>query len=73
MFADLDPAEDNGFLRAIKIRSTLSFGGEVKPSAPRRKILRHVKNYYSMKETLVGKIHAYFSPSFSRFAKRFTF
>jgi hypothetical protein len=31
------------FLRAIKIRSTTSFGGEVKPSIPCRKILRHVK------------------------------
>jgi hypothetical protein len=27
-------AEDDGILRAIKIRSTTSFGGEVKPSAP---------------------------------------
>jgi hypothetical protein len=35
-------AEGDGFLRAIKIDSTASFGGEVKPSAP-RKIL-HVKN-----------------------------
>jgi hypothetical protein len=33
-FAGLNPVEDNGFLRAIKIRSTISFGGEVKPSAP---------------------------------------
>jgi hypothetical protein len=29
-------------LTAIKIRSTLSFGWEVKPSAPCRKIFRHV-------------------------------
>jgi hypothetical protein len=33
---------DEGFLRTIKIRSTPSFGGEVKPLAPCRKILRHV-------------------------------
>jgi hypothetical protein len=33
----------DGFLRAIKIRSTPSFGWEVKPEAPCRKILRHVK------------------------------
>jgi hypothetical protein len=26
-----------------KIRGTISFGGEVKPSVPCRKILRHVK------------------------------
>jgi hypothetical protein len=32
-----------GFLRAIKIRSSPSFGWEVKPEAPCRKILRHVK------------------------------
>jgi hypothetical protein len=31
------------FLRAIKICSTLSFGGEVKPSAPFREILQHLK------------------------------
>jgi hypothetical protein len=33
-----------GFLRAIKINNTLSFGWEVKPEVPRRKILRHVKD-----------------------------
>jgi hypothetical protein len=38
-----NPAEDEGFLRAIKLRSTTYFGGKVKPSAPCRKILRHVK------------------------------
>jgi hypothetical protein len=32
-FAGSNPAEDDGFLRAIKIRSTTSFGGKVKPSA----------------------------------------
>jgi hypothetical protein len=32
------------FLRAIKIRTTTSCGGEVKPSVPRHKILGHVKN-----------------------------
>jgi hypothetical protein len=34
----------DGFLRAIKIRSTSSFGWEVKPEVQRRKILRHVKD-----------------------------
>jgi hypothetical protein len=33
----------DGFLMAIKIRSTSSFGVEVKPEAPCSKILRHVK------------------------------
>jgi hypothetical protein len=39
-----NPAEGDGFLKAIKIRSTPSFAGEVKPSVPCRKTLRHVKN-----------------------------
>jgi hypothetical protein len=38
-------------LRAINIHSTASFLGEVKLSAPSRKILRHVKNPYGMKHT----------------------
>jgi hypothetical protein len=29
-----NPAEGDGLLMAIKIHSTTSFGGEVKPSAP---------------------------------------
>jgi hypothetical protein len=32
MFGGSNPAEDDGFLRVIKIRSTNSFGGEVKSS-----------------------------------------
>jgi hypothetical protein len=35
---------DDDFLRAIKIYSAPSFG-EVKPEAPRRNILRHLKNH----------------------------
>jgi hypothetical protein len=31
-FAGSNPAEDDGFLRAIKIRSTPSLGTKVKPS-----------------------------------------
>jgi hypothetical protein len=37
------PGQGDGFLRAIKIRSTPSFGSEVKPEVTCRKILRHVK------------------------------
>jgi hypothetical protein len=37
------PGRGDGYLRAIKIRSAPSFGGEAKTSAPYRKILRHVK------------------------------
>jgi hypothetical protein len=36
--------QGDGLLRAIKIRSTPSFGWEVKPEVPCRKILRHVKD-----------------------------
>jgi hypothetical protein len=39
------PAEDDGFIRAIKIRWTTSFGEEVKPSDS-CKILPHVKGPY---------------------------
>jgi hypothetical protein len=35
----------DGSLRAIKIRNTPSFGEEVKPEAPCRKILRHQENH----------------------------
>jgi hypothetical protein len=38
------PELGNVFLRAIKIRSTLFFGGVVKPEAPCRKILRDVRD-----------------------------
>jgi hypothetical protein len=37
------PGRGDGFLRAIKICSMPSFGGEVKPGAPCSKILPHVK------------------------------
>jgi hypothetical protein len=39
-----------------KIRSTTSFGREVKPSLPCRNISWHVKYPYGKKEILVGKI-----------------
>jgi hypothetical protein len=39
-----EPGKGDGLLRAIKIRSTPSFGWEVKPEVPCRKILRHVKD-----------------------------
>jgi hypothetical protein len=40
-------AENGGFLRAIKIHNMISLGGEVRSVVP-RKILRHVKDPYSM-------------------------
>jgi hypothetical protein len=45
-FGSSNPAEGNGFLRAIKIHSTTFLGGEVNPSAQCRKISRHVKEPY---------------------------
>jgi hypothetical protein len=42
-FAGSNQTEYDGFLMEIKISSMNSFGGEVKPSVPCRKILRNVK------------------------------
>jgi hypothetical protein len=41
---EFEPGQDDGFLRPIKIRSTPSFGREVKPEVSCRKILRHVRD-----------------------------
>jgi hypothetical protein len=63
-FADLDPAENDTFLRKIKIRDTTFFGGEVKPPVLCCKILRNVKEPYTYeKRYFIGKIHGHFSPS----------
>jgi hypothetical protein len=35
-----EPGQGDGFLRSIKIRSTTSFGWEVNPEVPCRKILQ---------------------------------
>jgi hypothetical protein len=45
------PGLGDGFLRWIKIRSTPSFGWEVKPEVLCRKILRHVKVRWRIKGT----------------------
>jgi hypothetical protein len=39
-----EPHQGDEFLRATKIRSTNSFGSEIKPEVPCREILRHVKD-----------------------------
>jgi hypothetical protein len=65
MSASPNLAEDKGLLRAIKIRSTTSFGGEVKPAVECRKVLQHVKDPCSKEQILVGKIHGHFSPKFN--------
>jgi hypothetical protein len=70
-FTGSKPAEDEGFLRAIKIRSTTSFGGEVKPSVSCRKILWRVKRTRRVwNRHFVCEIHGHFTPTFSCFATR---
>jgi hypothetical protein len=39
-----EPSKGDGYLRAIKVRNTPSFGWEVKPKVPCHKILQHVKD-----------------------------
>jgi hypothetical protein len=65
MFAGLNPAKGDGFLSLITIRRTSSFGGEVKPSAPCRKILRHEKNHFEYEQRYFeGQIHNFLRPFF---------
>jgi hypothetical protein len=56
-----------GLLKAIRTGIIMSFKGELKPVAPCCRILWGVKDPYSKKEIIVGKIHGHFSPSFSCF------
>jgi hypothetical protein len=58
------PGRGDGFLWAIKICSTPSFGWEAKQSAPCRKILRHVNISLrsTNKETSKGQIHYFLRP-----------
>jgi hypothetical protein len=54
------------FLRAIKVRSTASFQGQVKPGCPCCKILRHVKNYLQVWKQIFRKAKSIIS--FARFS-----
>jgi hypothetical protein len=58
------------FLRAIKVSSTASFGGQVKPSAPCRRFTACWSNLRVWKRYFVGKIRTFPSPSSSCFATR---
>jgi len=51
-----NPGRGRLIVRATEVRNTTYFGGEVKSSVPRLKILQHFKNPYGMKEILLGKI-----------------
>jgi hypothetical protein len=50
------PGRGDGFLRVIKIHSTLSFRWQVKPEAPCCKTLRHVKNLLTYQRYSIRKI-----------------
>jgi hypothetical protein len=70
-FAGSNSDEDDEFLRATKIRSTTSFGREVKPLIPCCQILRRVREPYEYEMTyFVDKIHGHSSSRFSYFATR---
>jgi hypothetical protein len=69
-FAGSNQVEDDGFLRAIKIRCATSFGGEVKPSVPCRKFIRYVTEPYEYEILRRQNSAAISSPHFSYFASR---
>jgi hypothetical protein len=52
-----EPGQGDEFLMAIKIRSTPSFGWEVKPEVPCRKILRHDKD---LLKSGTNRLNSYF-------------
>jgi hypothetical protein len=60
-----------GFLRATNIRSTPSFVGKVKLSAPCHKILRHVRNHSQVWTRILRRLNSTFiSPNSSWFATK---
>jgi hypothetical protein len=64
-------AKGDGLLSMIKIHSTISIRGEVKPFVPFHQILWLVKVPYKYKKRyFVCKIHGHFWPHFSSFATR---
>jgi hypothetical protein len=66
-------SQDDGFLRVIKIHSTSSFRGEVKPSAP-CKILWHTKNPFEVWAKMFWRLNSSFSsPSSFWFAMRWLY
>jgi hypothetical protein len=70
-FMGSNPANDDGFLQAIKIHSMTSFCWKVRPSAPCQKILQHLKEPCGVgKQYFVSKIMVIFSPCFPCFTIR---
>jgi hypothetical protein len=65
------PGRGLWILRTIMICSTTLFEVEIKPSATRRKILRHVKETCGLLQRhFACKINGHFSPIYSCFATR---
>jgi hypothetical protein len=61
-----NPGRGDGFLRAIQIRSTPSFGREVKPEVPCRKIILHVKLSVDVSKILnTQNSHSFVNSSYS--------
>jgi hypothetical protein len=66
------PGRGRRILTATEIRSTTSFGGQVKPSVPWGKILQHFNKTYGYENRyFVGKIHGHLSQCSSCFATRY--
>jgi hypothetical protein len=64
-FAGSNPAEDDGFSRAIEIRNKTFFGRELKPSADVARFRGTLKIPAEYDRYLASKINGHFSPSFS--------
>ena len=63
-FAGSNPAEAFRFLRAKKILSTLSFGGEVKPSVPCRRFAACKRSLELHGSRILGQnVSEHFSPT----------
>jgi hypothetical protein len=56
----IKPGRGDGFLKATKICSTPSFEAEVKPSAPCREILWHVKESCLVWKNTLRKLNSHF-------------
>jgi hypothetical protein len=66
-----NPADDDGFLRVIKICITTSLRGEVKPSVTSDKILQLVKKPYEYEtDTRYAKFRGHFFTKFLCFTTR---
>jgi hypothetical protein len=60
------PDRERQIFKGEKVRSTTSFGEEVKPAVPCRMIVRNVKDTCGVREIYLAiKINGHFSPSFS--------